>query len=336
MTICLNMIVKDEAHCIAEGLRAVAPFIDYYVISDTGSTDGTQEVIKSVMDEYGIQGEIHSHEWVNFGHNRTLALEAAKGKADYIYIQDADDLLVGTIPELTADAYDVQLRRGTNVYTNVRLVRSECAIAWRGVVHEYLEYNGVREILVGCEVLSRTLGSRSLVEDKYERDAKLLKAELERNPECTRSMFYYAQSLRDSGDLEGAHSAYMARYIMGGTWTQEVYLALVYAARINHTETLLLKAIEYMPERLEAYYELMKWYCDRKMYDKAYAIDTSRVHWDRKWELFMDEPAYTHSARMYMGLAAWHLGYKHEARDLWTSLLGTAGHDLAERNLKYC
>ena len=47
-TLCLNMIVKDEAHIITKTFDNLLKYFafDYYVISDTGSTDGTQDLIK--------------------------------------------------------------------------------------------------------------------------------------------------------------------------------------------------------------------------------------------------------------------------------------------------
>src|ERR1700733_3920461 len=47
--ICLNMIVKDESRIIKRCLDSVKPFIDYWVIVDTGSKDGTQKIIKKHM-----------------------------------------------------------------------------------------------------------------------------------------------------------------------------------------------------------------------------------------------------------------------------------------------
>jgi len=44
-TVCLNMIVKNESEVITRCLKSVLPLIDYWVISDTGSTDGTQKII---------------------------------------------------------------------------------------------------------------------------------------------------------------------------------------------------------------------------------------------------------------------------------------------------
>ena len=61
------MIVKNETHIIHECLESVAPLIDYWVISDTGSTDGTQELITKFFAEKGIPGELHQDEWKGFG-----------------------------------------------------------------------------------------------------------------------------------------------------------------------------------------------------------------------------------------------------------------------------
>jgi glycosyltransferase involved in cell wall biosynthesis len=40
-TICLNMIVKGESRVIQRALASVKHLIDYWVIVDTGSTDGS-------------------------------------------------------------------------------------------------------------------------------------------------------------------------------------------------------------------------------------------------------------------------------------------------------
>ena len=48
-TVTLCMIVKDEEHIIRECLESMAPYIDRYDISDTGSTDKTKEIIKGIL-----------------------------------------------------------------------------------------------------------------------------------------------------------------------------------------------------------------------------------------------------------------------------------------------
>ena len=44
-TIGLCMIVKNEAHVILRCLDSVRPLVDYVLIEDTGSTDGTQQIV---------------------------------------------------------------------------------------------------------------------------------------------------------------------------------------------------------------------------------------------------------------------------------------------------
>src|ERR1700722_17972902 len=76
--ICLNMIVKNESKVIQRCLDSVKPHIDYWVIVDTGSTDGTQEIIKKHMK--GIPGKLYERPWKNFGESRSEAFDLAKGK----------------------------------------------------------------------------------------------------------------------------------------------------------------------------------------------------------------------------------------------------------------
>jgi glycosyltransferase involved in cell wall biosynthesis len=74
-SLCLCMIVKDEAHTIERCLDSCRELIDYWVICDTGSTDGTQAQIRDVLAD--IPGELHEHEWIDFAHNRSRLLALA-------------------------------------------------------------------------------------------------------------------------------------------------------------------------------------------------------------------------------------------------------------------
>src|SRR5262245_23912269 len=87
-TLCLCMMVCDESRVVGRSLRSVRAIIDYWVICDNGSADSTIVEILNTLS--GIPGQLHRTAWVNFGHNRTRAIQLAKGKADYILIMDAD------------------------------------------------------------------------------------------------------------------------------------------------------------------------------------------------------------------------------------------------------
>ncbi len=89
------MIVKNEnGPHLLRCLRSVRPFISSWVVVDTGSTDGTQEAIRSYMSD--IPGQLVEREWVDdFAHSRNQALElACDTQADFAMVLDADDYVV--------------------------------------------------------------------------------------------------------------------------------------------------------------------------------------------------------------------------------------------------
>lgn len=224
------MIVRNEAHIIAEALDSVAPYIHSWVIVDTGSTDGTQDLIREHMAGLGIPGEIHERPWRNFGHNRSEALELARGHGDYIWVMDADDLLVGTpdFTGLTAGLYYLRLRQsGSFVYWRGMLFRDGLPWFYKGVVHEYPwcdEPHDNANLEGDYHIESRRIGARNLDERKYARDRDLLLAEVENTPGDARSVFYLAQSYRDLGDLPNARRWYARRAGMAG-FDQETHVA---------------------------------------------------------------------------------------------------------------
>ena len=77
MGICLNMIVKNETKNLERLFASVYKYIDHFIISDTGSTDNTIELIYELGKLYNIPGKVVSHPWIGFGPNRQLVLEAA-------------------------------------------------------------------------------------------------------------------------------------------------------------------------------------------------------------------------------------------------------------------
>ncbi len=279
--ICLNMIVRNEAHIVAEVLDSVAPYITAWAIVDTGSEDGTQNVIRRHMAGLGIPGELHERPWRDFGHNRSEALKLAEGHGDYIWVIDADDVVVGTVDfgRLSTDAYQLRYRDGFT-YWRRQLFRDGMPWHYKGVVHEYS----------GCErpfdetrlegdyyIKSRRLGARSVDPEKYARDRDLLLAEVQRNPADARSVFYLAQSYYDLGDFANARDWYGRRAQMGG-WDEEVYLAQFRMAQAMNrldahwpdVQQAYLQAWGFRPTRAEALHAIASRYRKNERYRLGY------------------------------------------------------------------
>lgn len=110
----LCMIVRNEAHVIERCLSSVRHLLDHWLIIDTGSTDGTQEVVRRAME--GIPGMLYERPWVDFGHNRTEAVQAARVCADYTLLLDADQVLEAPAefswPALETDVVELALVSG--------------------------------------------------------------------------------------------------------------------------------------------------------------------------------------------------------------------------------
>ncbi len=223
------MIVRDEEHVIRETLDSVAPHIDRWVIVDTGSVDATIATIESHMARKGIPGDLHQRPWRDFGSNRTEALELCAGKGDYIWVIDADDLVVGDLDlsGLQADSY--LLRYGDAFsYWRKQIFRAGLRWSYEGVVHEYAhcpDPTSEARLEGAYHLESRRLGSRNRDSEKYRRDAALLERELNATPRTSERAFYLAQSLFDAGDIPSALARYTHRSEMGG-WEEERYYSL--------------------------------------------------------------------------------------------------------------
>lgn len=271
--ICLNMIVRDEAAVIGRCLAAVRPLIDHWVIVDTGSLDATPERIAEALA--GVPGVLHRRPWQDFGHNRSEAIRLAEGRGDYLLFLDADDTLIVPRdyrwPALDRDAYEIEIEHDSLRYRRIALVRA--ALGWRfeGVVHEYpvceqTDYS--RAVLPGLCLRYGGDGARSQAgaQVKFARDAALLEASLERDPDNPRNVFYLAQSYRDAGQPEAALVAYDRRASLAG-FDQETFCAQLEAARLarqlgrSEGEVLsrFLAAHEYRPTRAEPLGELAAW-----------------------------------------------------------------------------
>jgi len=62
-TIGLSMIVKDEAHVILKCLESVRPLVDYVLVVDTGSTDGTQQIVRDYLSHEKLAGIVVEEPW---------------------------------------------------------------------------------------------------------------------------------------------------------------------------------------------------------------------------------------------------------------------------------
>lgn len=342
-SICLNMIVKNESGVIRRCIDSVRPLISHWVIVDTGSTDGTQQIVRDALA--GIPGELHERPWKDFGHNRTEALVLAKGTAAYTLVIDADEELRLSprfrMPPLICDSYQIQTDYAGMSYPRTQLVKS--ALDWRyvGVLHEFVSCPDAttQAMIDGIVCIPHTDGARASDPDKYKKDAAVLEAALAAEPDNARYAFYLGQSHRDAEEPEKAIVAYERRIQMGG-WAEEVWYSMFQVARLQERlgqpESVVtmsyLRAYEFRPARAESLCELARYFRLAGKHALAYVFASVAHTTPRPADvLFMDETVYAWRAADEFSIAAYYRGDVREALAVAERLLASGTLPEAER-----
>jgi GR25 family glycosyltransferase involved in LPS biosynthesis/glycosyltransferase involved in cell wall biosynthesis len=320
------MIVRDAADFISETLESVLPYIDEWIVVDTGSLDNTKEVVQNFFDNAGLNGQLVERPWIGFSHNRTEAIALCAGRADYAFMIDADDLIEGNLnlTDLTAPGYRVRFGPH-NVYWRPALFSLKKEWEFRGAVHEYavcLDGSHTVNLEGDYNFIFRSLGNRGKDPLKFQRDIDVLLAEYEKDSNDPRTVFYLAQSYRDFGDVDSAITWYRRRVTMPG-WVEENFIAALELAKLlvkrNDDCSQVVKAFEnawrVRPSRAEALVELAKFHRENGNWFDSYlaASRACQVPFPADDLLFVDASAYDWRALDEFAIAAGRLGLHDEA-----------------------
>lgn len=356
-TICLCMIVKDEAPVLQRLFDSVRPIIDTWCIVDTGSTDGTQQIIAALASQ--APGYFIERPWVDFATNRSEALAFARPLADYTLIMDADDpmeIAPGFVmPDLTADHYSIDIENVGTRYRRTQIVKNAIPWRYRGVLHEFLEGegSGPAEYLPGLTIRCDNDGARRHDPETYVKDALILARAVgvETDPLMKmRYTFYLAQSQRDAGHTAAAANNYRHRAEMGG-WEEEAWRAKLEEGRCyrglerwSDFIRCALAAYQMRPSRAEPLYDLTRYYRERGEWVVA-ALFCERgmsIPYPAEDVLFVERHPYSVGFAeeysiigYYLDPARREIGHKACKRLAETEGVPEATRDLARSNLVY-
>ncbi len=346
------MIVKNESSVIKRSLGSVKHKIDYWVIVDTGSTDGTQEIIREFMQD--LPGELHERPWVNFEHNRNEALFLALDKADYLLFLDADEEWVISNDfdknALYRDFYAVRNRDQNVDLHRIGLINTKLPWYWEGVLHEEIRspVEATGEVLEG--VINYGLprdGHRAQDPSRYKKDAEILENALLQDPNNSRYVFFLAQSYGAAGDLHSSLKYYEKRAEMGG-FSPDIFWSLFTIGCLRedlHMEDKLIldayyKAFIFDPTRAEPLHHLAGFYQKKGLPLFAYILAKTALELPPHSSLaYVLREVYDYSLLLKFACAAHSIKKFEEAKTAYLQLLAIPNlppdaKTVVEHNLK--
>jgi glycosyltransferase involved in cell wall biosynthesis len=234
MSIGVVLIVRNEAEVIERCLRSTTDWAAAWVISDTGSTDGTLDVVR--WDVFGNDHRpvlrIDRQNWADFATNRNLALDAARERfpeVTYWLSLDADEtalLAPDADPScLEADLVFIEHGEDNTRFWAPRLIRAAGPCRWKGRCHEVPEGGKTAERWTGLQLYHHGGGHSSGAGRRAARNEMLLRADLHDDPDDPRTNFYLAQDLKAAGRQKEAIPYYRKRAAMGVMLDEEGWYA---------------------------------------------------------------------------------------------------------------
>ena len=303
----LNTIVKDESHCILTMLKSAIQISDAIVIADTGSTDGTQEIIRKFGEENNIPTYVVERPFDDFEKSRNFGMEKAREIVKelgwnpndcWTWWCDADETIIVDSKfdkkQFVNDLYMINTYIGQMKYTRNTFARVSKPFRFYGPIHEFIvcdDQNITSGLATDIHVDVKMIGAswQGDVPTKYKNHAFVLEKYIDANRQDPRWIFYTAQSYHDSASipdnkeeneerLRRAMKYYKERVNRTDGYAEEIYYSQFRIGTImrsleepwNLTHQELLKAYNMDPMRGESIKIIIDYYLQMNEWNMAY------------------------------------------------------------------
>jgi glycosyltransferase involved in cell wall biosynthesis len=303
----LNTIVKDESHCILTMLESAAKISDAIVIADTGSTDGTQDIIRKFGEDNNIPTYVFERPFDDFEKSRNFGMEKARDVVKelgwnsndcWTWWCDADETIVVDSKfdknQFNKDLFMMNTYISSMKYTRNTFARVSKPFRFYGPVHEFIvcdEQNITSGLAENIHVDVKMTGNSWMgdIAEKYASHAYKLEAYINKNRQDPRWIFYTAQSWHDSASIKDNREEneerlrrslkyYRERVQRADGYAEEIYYAQYRIGAIMRmiedpwhlTHMELLKAYQIDPMRGESIKLIIDYYLQMSEWHMAY------------------------------------------------------------------
>jgi predicted O-methyltransferase YrrM len=273
--ICYTMIIKNGGPLLAQVLTENLSIIDRWCILDTGSTDGTQDVIRSILKNK--KGKLYEEPFVNFKLSRNKCLELAGRTCKFTLMLDDTYSMRNDIRTFLnevrgdqySDSFSLMIQSNDTEYYSNRIVKTATCLRYIHTIHEVIPSENNINVVVPYDQAyiydHRAEYMENRTNNRKQFDLELLFKELEEDPNDPRALYYIAQTYGCIGD--------------------EVSKAKYFELRINH------HVEGYVQEKIDACFELARCYnfkvnCETKELITP-GSEISESQWKRCEELYL-------------------------------------------------
>jgi len=303
----LNFICKDESHVIGKMLESCKTITDLIVVNDTGSTDGTQDIIRKFGEDNNIPTYVFERPFDDFEKSRNHAMQKLRDVVQELgwdankvhgYWFDCDETLVidskFNKDQFVNDLYMINTFIGQMKYTRNTFFKVSKPFRWYGPIHEFIvcdDKNITSGLAENIHVDVKMTGAswQGDIPTKYKNHAFVLEKYIDANREDPRWIFYTAQSYHDSASMPDnreeneermrrAMKYYKERVNRNDGYAEEIFYSQFRVGTImrnmeepwNLTHQELLKAYSMDPVRGESIKVIIDYYLQMGEWNMAY------------------------------------------------------------------
>lgn len=322
MKIAVYTIALNEKQFVEKWYNS-AKEADYLLIADTGSTDGTIALAKSL----GINVvEISIKPW-RFDDARNASLAYIPNDIDYCIALDMDEVLIDgwrqsleTVPtQTTRPRYKYTWNWNEDGTPGLQYggdkIHSRHGYRWKHPVHEVMVTDRITEVQHWIDLEIHHHADSTKPRSQY---MPLLAQSVKEDPLDDRNAFYYARELFFYGEFEKSVKEFERHLSLPkALWRPERAASMRYIAKMStgsEKEEWLKKAVREAPDRREAYVDLAEFYYKAEAWEPCLDVAENALDIvEKPLEYLCEEYAWGYAPYDYAAIAAYNLGKTDDA-----------------------